>query len=156
MALTFLRNLGIISSAGISTSKLGAGAVLQVITATDANSVSTTSTSFTNVSNATLNVTITPSSAANKIFIVVTTGGYGYTGYFTIYRGATNLGDATNGMTVINNANSVPIAMSYLDSPSTTSAITYQVYQRSDSGAQVAITGRNTTKGSITAFEIAG
>ena len=166
MPLTRIKSLGITdgtivnadiaTAAAIATTKLGAGAILQAVTATDANSISTSSTSFTNVSNSTLNVTITPSSSANKIFIVVSTGGYGNKGYFTIYRDSTNLGDASNGMTLINSAVSVPIAMSYLDSPSTTSAITYQVYQRSDNSGNVAITGRDATKGSITAFEIKG
>ena len=111
MALTFLRNLGIVSSAGISTTKLGAGAVLQAITATDSTTRNSTSTSFVTASN-TLSVSITPSSASNKIFIIVQSTGF------------------TGG------GGQMPIIMTYLDSPSSTSALTYQVYGRTTGAAE--------------------
>jgi len=46
------------------------------------------------------------------------------------------------------------IAMSYLDSPSTTSAITYQVYVRA--AANTTYFNLNTCKASITVMEIKG
>jgi hypothetical protein len=48
----------------------GIGKVLQVVTATDSTQRSTTSTSFVTASN-TLSVSITPSSASNKVLILV-------------------------------------------------------------------------------------
>ena len=142
---------------GVTTS--GIGKVLQVVTATDSTTRSTTSASFVTASN-TLSVNITPSSASNKIFIIVNAGGYiNATGEadYTIYRESTNLG-GSDGMTVMYNETAAQInssiAMSYLDSPSSTSELTYQVYLKAVSGT-VYINYPN-GKASITAFEIAG
>jgi hypothetical protein len=137
------------------------GKVLQVITATDATERATTSASYVTGSN-TLSVSITPSSASNKILILVTSSAWltnsGYGGYYTIFRDATNLAGA-NGMTyMVQEPNSSPtcsLAMSYLDSPSTTSATTYQVYMKVGGGNSIRLNMDSTT-GSITAFEIAG
>lgn len=87
------------------------GKVLQVVTATDATTRYSTSTSFVTASN-TLSVSITPSSASNKIFIIVHSTGY------------------TTG------AGQMPIIMTYLDSPSSTSALTYQVYGRTSGASE--------------------
>jgi hypothetical protein len=46
--------------------------------------------------------------------------------------------------------------MSYLDSPSTTSATTYQLYLRAYSAIGTAEINNGTTKGSITCMEIKG
>ena len=126
------------------------GKILQVVTATDSTFRSTTSTSFVTGSN-TLSVDITPSSTSSKIFIIAsaTAEGDGTRAYYTIYRDSTNLG-TTEGMTE-NRTNWTPMAISYLDSPSSTSELTYQVYFRSNSGV-VYLT--NTGKSSITAFEV--
>jgi hypothetical protein len=139
----------------------GGGKVLQVVTATDETERSTTSTSYVTASN-TLSVSITPSSASNKIFILITTNIQApsdtWAGEITIYRGATNL--ATSGF--IRTLTSVTYllyggSMSVLDSPSTTSATTYQVYMKVQSGATNAVKlNAGNYKGSITAFEIAG
>jgi hypothetical protein len=137
----------------------GFGKVLQVVSATDSTQRTTTSTSFVTASN-TLTLSITPSSASNKIFITVTgnlyidaNGGYGLA---TIFRGATNLGNATYGMASVYGASSTVIgsmSMSVLDSPSTTSATTYQVYIKRYGGNNVYIQ-EPLGKSSITAFEI--
>ena len=161
MPLTFLRNLGIVSSAGISTTKLGTGAVLQVITATDTTSRNTTSTSFVTASN-TLSVSITPSSASNKVFVIVNTGIFksaGGDGFLTIFRGATNLGGANSGMASLSVTGQYhSTAISYLDSPNTTSATTYQLYLRSSDANAFNITSNAAANmvSSITAFEIKG
>jgi hypothetical protein len=140
------------------------GKVLQVITATDSTFRSTTSTSFVTASN-TLSVTITPSSVSSRIFVVASTSIINTSGdglmYGTIYRDSTNLastygmygGESVSGITSMRH----PMCLTILDSPATTSAITYQVYFRSQSGSYTAgINGRSDepTKGSITAFEI--
>ena len=155
MPLTFLRNLGIVSAAGITTTKLGTGAVLQAVTATDGSTRSTTSTSFVTASN-TLSVSITPSSASNKILILLTTNFLVSAGdsFISIFRGATNLGTATHGMGLSNGGIWIPAALSILDSPATTSSTTYQVYLKAASGVTVYI--NDDGKSSITAFEIAG
>jgi hypothetical protein len=146
----------------ITSAKLASGTggkVLQVVSATDSTTRNTTSSSFVTASN-TLSVNITPSSTSNKIFIIVNAGGYiNNTGdaNYTIYRDSTNLG-GSNGMTTMYNDTSAQIngsiAMSYLDSPSSTSELTYQVYLKANAGT-VYINYPN-GKASITAFEIAG
>jgi hypothetical protein len=147
---------GVLSFAGVSAS---AGQVIQVVTATDSTSRTTTSTSFVTGSN-TLSVSITPSSASNKILIIATTttrvGEDGANSFYTIYKNATNLGNS-NGMSSHSwNAGDVrvPVAMTYLDSPSTTSAITYQVYFRSSTGTTYL--NFNSSVTSITVMEIKG
>jgi hypothetical protein len=170
MALTRIQSLGITdgtivnadinASAAIAGTKLsGAGKVLQVITATDSTSRSTSSSSFVTASN-TLSVTITPSSASNKIFIItnfIASMGSGEQSFFTIFRGATNLGHSTGGMiggTIINSsAFNMPHSMSFLDSPSTTSATTYRVYFRTTGTVSIVL---NSEVASITCFEIKG
>ena len=137
------------------------GKVLQVVTGTDATSRSTTSTSFVTASN-TMSVSITPSSASNKIFLIATGNLYNDTSVkyavATIYRGATDLGASSNkGLTNLYTGQSdsgVCLSMSKLDSPSTTSAITYQVYIRASGGTSYL--NENANEGSLTAFEIAG
>ncbi len=143
---------------------LGAGAggkVLQVITATDSTQRSTTSASFVTASN-TLSISITPSSASNKIFIIATTTTINQgnqSAFFTIYRDATNLAGANGFQYTEGNGGvgqELPTTMSYLDSPSSTSALTYQVYLRSNSSGNYAYVNANTVTGTIIAFEIAG
>ncbi len=138
-----------------------AGQVIQVLTATDATERATTSASYATGSN-TLSVSITPSSASNKILILVTSSAFltnsGFGGYYTIFRDSTNLAGA-NGMTFMvqepGSSSTCSLAMSYLDSPNTTSAITYQVYMKVGGGNSIRVNMDNTT-GSITALEIKG
>jgi hypothetical protein len=138
------------------------GKLLQAVTATDSTTRTTSSTSFVTVSN-TLSVSITPSSASNKIFLIASGSIYNTTGSVstiaTIFRDATDLGAASNkGLTLVytpyNNDIASSMCMSVLDSPNTTSAITYQVYFRASAGS--ASLNFDGNKGSITAFEIQG
>jgi len=152
---------GTITSADLA-SGVG-GKVLQVITANDETQRNTTSTSFVTASN-TLSVSITPSSTNNKIFILVTGTLYNSTGQVysvaTVYRDATDLGASSGrGLTLMytpsgSDATS-SMAMSVLDSPNTTSAITYQVYFKRVVGGS-AVLNQGTSESTITAFEIAG
>jgi len=149
----------LISDGSIPTSKLGAGAVLQVVSATDSTQRTTTSTSYVTASN-TLSVNITPSSTSSKIFVVVSSNlglPSGANGIATIFRDSTNLEqNATYGMARASASIGVPMVMSILDSPATTSEITYQVYIKETAAvANLSLNWSNTT-GSITAIEIAG
>jgi len=145
----------------ITANKLATGVggkVLQVITATDSTTRSTTSSSFATASN-TLSVSITPSSASNKIFVTCTCGiGISRpapTWAKTIFRDATDLGSGAGGMSYFKNIadDGFPTSVSVLDSPSTTSSTTYQIYVKNVSGGTTYL---NSGKSSITAFEIAG
>jgi len=149
MSITKLNNLSV-SALTALPSGLG-GKVLQVITATDSTQRNTTSLTFVTASN-TLSVSITPASASNKIFITTSVPVYGR-GHFTIYRDSTNLGN-TNGFAINDDEQPNQIEMSVLDSPSTTSAITYQFYFKKNNSETQIIT--SSLKATITCFEIAG
>ena len=141
-----------------STVGATAGQIIQVLQSTDSTIRSSTSASFNTASN-TLSVTITPSSASNKILLLAcvqkVSGDQG--AYFTIYRGATNLGNGSNGMDsgdgTSANANCI---INYLDSPSTTSATTYQVYMRVKYGTAGYSFNSENSLSSLTAMEIKG
>jgi hypothetical protein len=149
---------GVLSFAAVGAS---AGQVIQVLSATDSTQRTTTSSSFVTASN-TLSVTITPSSASNKVFILVSNSGRsGEESFYTVYRGATDLGAASSkGFIVINGESAVAssgagIGLSFLDSPNTTSATTYQVYMRATNGSTAYLNISN-SKGTITVMEIKG
>ena len=140
-----------------------AGQIIQVVTATDSTTRSSTSSSFVTASN-TLSVSITPSSASNKIFIhytgaIQSINVTNSTCFFTIFRGATNLGGGSgNALGVFfdpQNNGVGTMAIGYLDSPSTTSSTTYQVQFKNDNGTTVTLNAQGTLS-SITAFEVKG
>ena len=146
-------------SQAIPKSTLPTGAVLQVITDTQPGEQATTSSSFTDTA---LSITITPTSATSKIFLIYT-GSAGtdtsQEAYLTIKRNSTNLGNGSAGMMRIwfNGSGSYHfsgMSMSYLDSPATTSATTYTVQFRSNGSNFVYIAGGNATD-SFTVWEIA-
>ena len=154
---TFLRGDNTWGSAGAT-----AGQVIQVLGATDSTQRTTTSLSYVTASN-TLSVSITPASTSNKILILVQTSmdAGNDTAPLTIYRGSTNLGTAGGLTQAQANAGTLPGSMLFLDSPSTTSSITYQVYMKctgSGSGSISIQAGSGTPKptGSIVCMEIKG
>ena len=142
-------NADINSAAAIATTKLGAGAVLQVVSATKTDTTSLTSTTYTDITG--LSVSITPSSASNKILIVatVTTGGTTGAQYYRIVRDSTAIcvGDAASSRTpvsLVQNSSSHSnglrnITQNFLDSPNTTSATTYKIQWRVQNSPSVTI-----------------
>jgi len=134
-----------------------AGTVIQVVQAEHIGNTITSSTSFVNTP---LAVTITPTSSTSKIYVVATGGvdnnNNGNNGYLTIDRNGTNLGNGTNGFSFVNNTYRihVPWSASFLDTPSTTSALTYTVQIRASSGS-IEFPGTLQNK-TIIAMEIAG
>ena len=162
-----------ITNDGVATSGLPAGSVLQVVQGLTTDSASTTSTIFTNAG---LSASITPSSTSSKILIIVNTvigqSNFQKRVHLKLTGGntATYIGDAGTGVesavTVVSRVTDaygmMPTSMQYLDSPATTSAITYQVQWRveSDTGymnkpATLDAQGANTAS-TIVLMEIAG
>lgn len=158
VAGTTVLTLPAVTGTILTTTSPKAGNVIQVVSATNSTSQSTTSTSFVNTS---LSASITPTSSSSKVLILVTFMGYGVGGagvnwVATITRGSTNLGNATWGMaTIYNSAGGIQggFAMSYLDSPATTSSTTYNMAYRKDGGT--AYINFNGEQSSITLLEIA-
>ena len=138
----------------------GGGKVLQAVTGTSSTASQGSETSFTDTG---LNVTITPSSSSSKILIMAHTTGLidtnGHFVYFTIERqisggSDTNIGDSSMGLSHFR-GDSVHISnvmIHALDSPSTTSAITYEFQRRVNGGSGAAM--YQNVKSNITALEI--
>ncbi len=105
--------------------------VLQTITATSATPFSTTSNTFQTTN---LSATITPTSASNRILIIASGAMQGVTGNhdgsYSLFRDSTNLGGTTgfgDVFTTSGGATDWPVAVVYIDSPASTSAIVYSV-----------------------------
>jgi hypothetical protein len=144
---------------GSALTGVSGGKILQVVSATDSTARSTTSSSFVTASN-TLSVNITPSATSSKIFVMASTQIYNtstaYT-FLTIKRGSTDLGAASNkgflnGYYGPNGDLGFPATLSILDTPSSTSSLTYQVYFRVSNGTGVL--NEQGGKNSITVFEV--
>ena len=134
------------------------GNVLQVVSTSATNETSTTSTSWVDTA---MTANITPSSSSNKIYIIGSTNGQSSgsneRNNLSIFRDSTNLGDTNQGFGRSVNADELmeKAAISFLDSPSTTSQVTYTLKLRSTNGATVQ-TNSNGSRGTITLIEIAG
>ena len=119
------------SLTGLTSAQMPTGSVLQVVSATVTGNSSTTSTSFV-ASN--LTADITPADATNKVLVLIQTAGrINPAGemYYTLYEDATNLGHSTKGMGKIGSGSGridVPLALIYLASPASASAVTYTLY----------------------------
>ena len=138
----------------------GAGKILQVLTATDSTERTTSSNSYVTASN-TLAVAITPSATSSKIYITCSfsygspNGTYGFLP--TIYRGSTNIGGSTGrfgNLFSSHDYNYSHATLNVLDAPSSTSAITYQLYFLSATNTCRINNGGGGSFSTITAFEI--
>lgn len=159
-------------SGSISASSLPAGSVLQVVSASKSDTFSTTARSFTDITG--LSLSITPKSATSKIlvFMAIQVSNNGVdTTMVQMVRDSTaiGIGDA-RGSRIRNTSQGIFLSNSVssltgitLDSPNTTSATTYKLQTRSDSGTAYINTQSATGDGSyhgtnystITVMEIA-
>jgi hypothetical protein len=139
-----------------ATTQASAGQVLQVVNATYSTQVSTTSSSYVTAG---LTASITPKFSTSKILVLISgTGQASANGNakFIIYRnGTTGLtstfqNDIENPSTVYGLA--VPINLSSIDSPATTSSTSYTLYFLTNSGT--AYSQINGATSSITLMEI--
>jgi hypothetical protein len=147
---------------GAARANFGAGAVLQVVSASSNTITSTSSASYVSTG---FSASITPTSNTSKIIVLlsvpcassVTSG----QNIITIYRGATDLsiaGGSQRGFgEMYSNAGQLQshISACYLDSPATISSTTYTVYQASTNAAGSVQICQNNTTASITLMEIA-
>jgi len=131
-----------------SNTNFPAGSVLQVVNTIKTNSFSTTSTTFTDVTG--LSVSITPSSSSSTILVIASVTGTGTdvasagaTG-FVLVRNSTIVAQGTGGThnftgqlsnrNLGGTAHTLNSALSYIDSPATTSSITYKIQGRAETG----------------------
>ena len=134
----------------------GGGKVLQVVEGTHATGVSTTSTSYVTTG---LDVDITCSATSSKVLIIASfqgqQSGSDSPARWTIYRDTSDLDSSGNGFGItrgnVANLFANP-AMVLVDSPSSTSELTYTVYMKVGSGT--ATSNTNNAPGRIIAIEI--
>ena len=134
------------------------GKVLQVIQATAASQVNVSTTTFTDTG---LSVTITPSLNTSRVMIIATHSGSGKdtgdtSATFRLMRDATSIGTlaaivGTTGSPLTNISN---VTISFVDTPATTSAITYKTQLNSASNTAKAFTGAGSGTSTIIAMEI--
>ena len=181
MPLTKIKSLGI-TDGTITSADLAAGVggkVLQVVSTAKTDTFSTSNTSFTDVTG--LSVSITPSSSSNKILILskiplACSGGY-YTN-MQLLRDSTSIfigdsaGNRTRSTSYIFDQTYAGVIgtfdcnITFLDSPSTTSSITYKIQIKTHTAGGSAFLNRSSTDtdsasygrvpSSITLMEIAG
>jgi hypothetical protein len=161
-------NLLITQANQIGTAALPAGTVLQVVQGNSSVSTTTTSASFVDTG---LSATITPTSATSKILVIVShpaTGVQNATSagnrvYLRLLRDSTAIQGMSN-LIAYNNDNqraTETVTTAYLDSPSTTSAITYKTQFKNDGGSETVIVNWNASdqtpnsESTITLMEIA-
>lgn len=143
----------------ISNSGIVTGKILQVIQDRDSTQRLTSSSTYQDTG---LTATITPSSTSSKILIIVDHNGtyaYGASGIqldTKLFRDATELSRSTCGLGNSQELIFGSVTHNYLDSPATTSAITYKTQFRNSGGT--GDIGFNTYGNSsgITLMEIAG
>jgi hypothetical protein len=145
---------------------LPTGSVLQVVQAVTTSATSTTSSSFTDATG--LSVSITPSSASNKVLILSSV-------QYQLFRSAI---EVSGSMQIVRNSTAVfsqfsnSLAMEtgvstggriyfdgqwagvYLDSPATTSATTYKIQIRGDGATSFGVNAQTNNQSSIVVMEI--
>ena len=148
----------------ITAAKLPAGSVLQVVTYAQTATVNTSATSYTTMYGA----TITPSSTSSKILVRAMVGGL-YTNvsgngqsHWRLARGSSNCTGQNShfhtetGRNLTAAGTRAYINMEILDSPSTTSATTYNVQAYRHSGGGSFTINDTAGTSTITLMEIAG
>ena len=141
-ATTFLRGDNAWASAG-------GGKVLQVVQVIKTDGFSTGSSTHTDITG--ISASITPSSSSNKILVNVSVGTADFSAAayfgFQLVRDSTDLGQgtvagqtaSTFGGTGNNSRGRGSLAYTYLDSPSSTSSLTYKLQVRIESGNTIYI-----------------
>lgn len=143
---------------GLTSASLPTGSVLQVVSATSQSAqATTTSTSYVTTG---FSASITPSSSSNKVLVLLSAlgrNGSGGQAFYTMYRGATDLASVRSFKQLYNPSAGVldgAIDMSILDSPSSTSSVTYTVYFKGSAGTTYF--GLDNSMVSLTLMEIKG
>ena len=155
-------------SGNLSFGDAGGGKILQVVTATDGTTRGTTSTSFVTASN-TCTLNITPSATSSKILLMFSSIGQistltGHMAYYTIFKDGSNLigNEGMSGVGVYASSSTGgyhfgSADIKYIDSPNTTSQLTYAIYLRTESSsytARIGAGGTGNTDSTLIAMEI--
>jgi len=148
---------------GMTSASMPTGSVLQVVEGTHATNETTTSTSYVATG---LDAVITPSATSSKILVNITfpadfEGSVTHSGGdYAIYRDSTHI-LPMNGDSYYTNQSGggnvgVNASLQKLDSPNSTSAITYKLYMRARNSNTTMKSCHNGGMGTVTLMEIAG
>jgi len=174
LAASAVTNAKIASDAAIATTKLGAGAIIQVVNDSDTTNTVVSTTTYTDTG---LSASITPSSTSSKIFMMITQDFHleNTTNTSSINAGFKILRDSTTLYTGADDGNSFGVRIkgegsserifnfvwnySFFDTPSSTSSLTYKLQCRTfDTNHRFRLNNQinGTSKSFITLMEIAG
>ena len=156
--------LGTPASVALTNATFPAGHIIQVVTGTSGANVQSggSSSHVWGNTGGIPSVTITPTDASNKVFLKLSMNVHSaaHAIYVDFYRsisgGATthNLSGETAGLAYHNADHTAQMGISYLDSPATTSAITYKGSFRSHAANQVVYFGDGNGFSTIVAMEV--
>ena len=154
VAGTTVLDLPAVSGTILTTTSPKAGNVIQVVSTVKTDTFTTTSGSYVDVTG--LSVSITPTSASNKILVLFQINGSQEVGagraYLKLLRGSTviDAGDVAGSRTpalggfsaMDQSVTSTPVSGSFLDSPATTSSTTYKIQVAMAAGSGTAYINR--------------
>jgi len=154
-----------VQSSAIETGDLPTGSVLQVRQTTGTTTISTTSFTSTNTWTDHYSLSITPSSTSSKILILSTnpvgiTGNTPMRGSLRLLRDTTNIWNTADWKEMFHVRNAADevdmfLTFQYLDSPATTSSITYKIQGVMQTGTSMRM--QQASRGTeMTLLEIAG
>jgi hypothetical protein len=141
-ALSIDSNQNITTYKRLAASSMPLGAAVQTVMSNTSGGSSTTATSYTDVTSATVN--ITPGSSTSKVLVIVSgTSEFtavvsgNVTGSTRLVRNSTVLQQQSygTGFAFGGIAQSSPMGFSYLDSPGTTSPLTYKLQQKTSNSS---------------------
>jgi len=144
-----------------ATTQASAGCVLQVVTASYSTTTSTTSSTYSSTG---FSASITPKFSSSKILILLNmrpgTVASSQSVNIQIWRGGSSVFQAATTSAYINSTgmseNHGSTSSCYLDSPASTSSVTYTIYYASSNNGQTSYNNINGDQSSITLLEIAG
>jgi hypothetical protein len=147
---------------GTGATSFAPGKVLQVVSASQTNTVTSTNTSYADITG--LSVSITPSSSSNKLYIMynlqVSNSQTSANDSLQIVRGSTAIISPSNYWRLQNSTFMAQLSGNFLDSPSTTSSTTVKAQWRAEGGTiSLNRRGDNSTVRSVSTIavmEIAG
>ena len=139
-------NADLSATAAIAGSKLGTGAVLQMVSNNSGNQIATNSNSFQDV----LTASITPKYTSSKIYMTFSTRLYsGNSSKEISYQWSRDSTSLDTGYSLWNTGGAIAerSTMSFVDSPSSTSSITYKIQIKSDGVNTVHVNPNGTNDG---------
>jgi len=162
----------IVPSGGLPVGADGGG-IIQIVQTVLTAGLTYNNTTFADIPAPGLSVSITPSSSSNKILVIAdiaSTGASGNYHIFQLVRNATNIYLGTDVKTYIGSKIYYPastddssignVCMNFLDSPATTSAVTYKVQVRvtgNTAGINRRVSNNDTSlASSLTVMEVSG